>query len=136
MPGDFRCDRGDYARMLILFCMRGCGRIERPAFPAPSDLRRREIQAKLARKAAARSRNCALNRATQKHSSCPGLTRASIYFARAFSKQMDCRVKPGNDILRAFARKARRGRGLMLVVTARSEATKQSISSFARRDGL
>src|ERR1700693_4946868 len=22
--------------MLILFCMRGCGRIERPAFPAPS----------------------------------------------------------------------------------------------------
>jgi hypothetical protein len=23
--------------MLILFCMRGCGRIERPAFPAPSD---------------------------------------------------------------------------------------------------
>jgi hypothetical protein len=23
--------------MLILFCMRGCGRIVRPAFPAPSD---------------------------------------------------------------------------------------------------
>jgi hypothetical protein len=23
--------------MLILFCMRGCGRIARPAFPAPSD---------------------------------------------------------------------------------------------------
>jgi hypothetical protein len=75
------------------------------------------------------------------------LTRASIYFARAFSKQMDCRVKPGNDIWMAFARKARRGRGLMLVVIARSdlsavaqrakaEATKQSISSFARRDGL
>src|SRR5258706_10447878 len=57
MPGDFRCDRGDYARMLVLFCMRGCGRIERPAFPAPSDFRRREIQAKLARKAAARSRS-------------------------------------------------------------------------------
>src|SRR5712672_1957702 len=36
MPGDFRCDRGDYARMLVLFCMRGCGCIERPAFPAPS----------------------------------------------------------------------------------------------------
>src|SRR6202023_2967990 len=32
-----RCDRGDYARMLILFCMRGCGCIARPAFPAPSD---------------------------------------------------------------------------------------------------
>ncbi len=27
-----------HARMLILFCMRGCGCIERPAFPAPSDL--------------------------------------------------------------------------------------------------
>jgi len=39
-----------------------------------------------------------------------GLTRASIYFARAFSKQMDCRVKPGNDILMAFARIARRDR--------------------------
>src|SRR5882724_9159605 len=37
MPGVFRCDRGDYTRMLILFCMRGCGRIARPAFPAPSE---------------------------------------------------------------------------------------------------
>src|SRR5450759_3908736 len=26
--------------MLILFCIRGCGRIERPAFPAPSDLQK------------------------------------------------------------------------------------------------
>src|SRR6202051_1881286 len=121
MPGDFRCDRGDYARMLVLFCMRGCGRIERPAFPAPSDFRRRDVFGKPRAKRAARSRNCPLNQATQKHSSCPGLTRASIYFARAFSKQMDCRVKPGNDILMAFARKARRGRGLMLVVIARSD---------------
>ena len=46
MPGVFRCDRGDYARMLILFCMRGCGRIKRPAFPAPSDIRRRDVQGK------------------------------------------------------------------------------------------
>ena len=36
MPGDLRCDRGDYARVLCLFRTRGCGRIERPAFPAPS----------------------------------------------------------------------------------------------------
>src|SRR5260221_2278584 len=36
MPGDFRCDRGDYARMLVLFCMRGCGRIARPAITATS----------------------------------------------------------------------------------------------------
>src|SRR5258705_10969289 len=36
MPGDFRCDRGDYA-CAFLFRTRGCGRIVRPAFPAPSD---------------------------------------------------------------------------------------------------
>src|SRR5258705_6120466 len=40
MPGDFRCDRGDYARMLILFCMRGCGCIGHPAFPAPSEFQK------------------------------------------------------------------------------------------------
>jgi hypothetical protein len=40
----------------LFFYTRGCGRIERPAFPAPSDIRGQEIQAKLARKAAARSR--------------------------------------------------------------------------------
>src|SRR6266496_2502596 len=38
MPGDFRCDRGDYARVLFLFRTRGCGRSGRPAFPAPSFL--------------------------------------------------------------------------------------------------
>jgi hypothetical protein len=32
--------------MLILFCMRGCGRIERPAFPAPSNVRGRDNQSK------------------------------------------------------------------------------------------
>jgi hypothetical protein len=47
MPGVFRCDRGDYTRMLILFCMRGCGRIARPAFPAPSDWRVRKSRANL-----------------------------------------------------------------------------------------
>src|SRR5712671_3904701 len=49
MPGDFRCDRGDYARMLILFCMRGCGRVGRPAFPAPSVFLGRLVFAKLGR---------------------------------------------------------------------------------------
>src|SRR5258708_27574233 len=38
MPGNFRCDRGDYARVFVFFYTRGCGCIERPAFPAPSDL--------------------------------------------------------------------------------------------------
>src|SRR5882724_2672387 len=54
MPGVFRCDRGDYARMLILFCMRGCGRIKRPAFPAPSDVRERDVPAKTRARCAAR----------------------------------------------------------------------------------
>src|SRR5258706_3393027 len=36
MPGDFRCDRGDYARVFVFYHTRGCGCIERPAFPAPS----------------------------------------------------------------------------------------------------
>jgi hypothetical protein len=39
----------------------------------------------------------------------PGLDPASIDFARAFSKQMDA-GSAGNDILMAFARKARRDR--------------------------
>src|ERR1700730_16865245 len=34
-------------------------------------------------------------------SSCAGLTRASIFFARKFLRRsMDCRVKPGNDDLK------------------------------------
>src|SRR6267378_5127234 len=40
MPGDFRCDRGDYARVFVFYHTRGCGCIVRPAFPAPSVLRR------------------------------------------------------------------------------------------------
>jgi hypothetical protein len=32
--------------MLILFCMRGCGRAQRPAFPAPSVFREREVDGK------------------------------------------------------------------------------------------
>jgi hypothetical protein len=31
------------------------------------------------------------------HSSCPGLTRASIGKKIPQAKKMDCRVKPGND---------------------------------------
>ena len=37
MPGDSGVTCGDYTRVLILFCTRGCGCIERPAFPAPFD---------------------------------------------------------------------------------------------------
>src|SRR5580704_4242544 len=39
-------------------CTRGCGRIGRPAFPAPSEFRGRDEQAKTRAKRAARSRNC------------------------------------------------------------------------------
>jgi hypothetical protein len=46
MPGVFRCDRGDYARMFILFYMRGCGCIERPAFPAPSTFEGKDFPGK------------------------------------------------------------------------------------------
>src|SRR6476646_1998191 len=35
----------------ILFCTRGCGRIERPAFPVPSDFSGRKIHAQLGRTA-------------------------------------------------------------------------------------
>src|SRR6266700_862734 len=41
---------------VFYLCMRGCGRIERPAFPAPSDFRRREVKKKT-RVHAARSRS-------------------------------------------------------------------------------
>jgi hypothetical protein len=35
--------------------------------------------------------------ALDSHSSCPGLTRASIILRKSFVEEMDCRVKPGND---------------------------------------
>ena len=81
-------------------CTRGCGRAERPAFPAPSELRGRNEQAKPRAKSAARSRSCVWDGDVDAnpHPSCPGLTRASINLRIApFSKKMDCRVEPGND---------------------------------------
>src|ERR1700738_4363656 len=41
-----RRDRGDYTRVLPTHGTRGCGRTGRPAFPAPSVFREREIQSK------------------------------------------------------------------------------------------
>src|SRR5258705_12648018 len=41
----------------FLFCVRGCGRIARPAFPAPSDFRERDADSKPRAKRAARSRS-------------------------------------------------------------------------------
>src|ERR1700686_5213184 len=50
-----RRDRGDYTRVLPTHCTRGCGRSGRPAFPAPSVFREREIQSKARANCAARS---------------------------------------------------------------------------------
>src|SRR6266702_8650336 len=36
MPGDFRCDRGDYARVLCFISHARLRAHQRPAFPAPS----------------------------------------------------------------------------------------------------
>src|SRR6266436_5817277 len=57
MPGDFRCDLVT-TLVRFLFCTRGCGCIERPAFPAPSDFRGQDILSKTRAKGAARSRCC------------------------------------------------------------------------------
>ena len=53
-----RRDRGDYTRVLPTHCTRGCGRIGRPAFPAPSDWRGRDVSSKTRAECAARSRSC------------------------------------------------------------------------------
>jgi hypothetical protein len=38
------------------------------------------------------------------------MTRASIFFAKSFTKMMDCRVKPGNDGVKFSAYAPSRGR--------------------------
>src|SRR2546430_14789206 len=53
--------RGDYARVLSIFCTRGCGCIGRPAFPTPS-LFLRVIVGKPRAFHAARMWRCACNR--------------------------------------------------------------------------
>src|SRR5258707_11795846 len=50
MPGETGVTVVTTLVCLFFYHTRGCGCIERPAFPAPSDLRGREIQANLARK--------------------------------------------------------------------------------------
>src|ERR1700716_3220580 len=70
----------------FLLCTRGCGRIRRPAFPAPSDFRGQDVPAKTRAKTrgeiAKLCRRTTLSKArlvcTQRHSSCPDLIRAPI----------------------------------------------------------
>ena len=84
-----------YARVHVPFYHRtrdrGCS--AHPAFPAPSDFLRARDTCKPRADRAARTRS----RVDTHHSSCPGLTRASITLRKSPSKKMDCRVKPGND---------------------------------------
>jgi len=60
MPDDFRCDRGDYARVFVFYHTRGCGCIARPAFPAPSDFLGGWFFAKTRTHRAARTRSLVL----------------------------------------------------------------------------
>jgi hypothetical protein len=57
MPGDLGATCGDYTRVLS-FCTRGCGCIERPAFPTPSVFLGRIVLAHLGRIRAAGMRRC------------------------------------------------------------------------------
>ena len=50
------CTCGDYARVLFSFRTRGCGRIARPAFPAPSEFERTGRESKTRVRCTARSR--------------------------------------------------------------------------------
>src|ERR1700681_236466 len=45
----FRCDRGDYTRVLPTLCARGCGCGGHPAFPTPSVFQGRIVPAQLGR---------------------------------------------------------------------------------------
>ena len=45
----FRCDRGDYTRVLPTHCTRGCGCNGHPAFPTPSVFQGRIVYAQLGR---------------------------------------------------------------------------------------
>src|SRR5258706_11076768 len=83
MPGDFRCDRGDYARVLFSFAREAAGASSARHSLRPLIFRRRDVPGKTRAKRAARSRNCALNQATQKHSSWPGVTHGCPVHRRA-----------------------------------------------------
>src|SRR6202043_2338891 len=62
MPGDSGVTVMTCVRATLNFCTQDCGRIGRPAFPAPSIVRGREIQDQTSRKPAARSRKCGCKR--------------------------------------------------------------------------
>jgi hypothetical protein len=97
----------------FLFCTRGCGRIERPAFPAPSALRGQDVPSKNSRARGEIAEPWLLTGSLFEievgvHANTlvmpgldPGIHPSS---QEVLPKKMDCRVKPGNDVLTAFAR--------------------------------
>src|SRR5260370_19058905 len=58
MPGDFRCDRGDYARVLFYFAREAAGALGARHSLRPLIFRRRDVPGKPRAKRAARSRSC------------------------------------------------------------------------------
>src|ERR1700690_1459203 len=58
MPGDFRCDLTTRVRSIAIIARAAIGRIGRPAFPAPSDMRAGDSKAYLGRYRAARMLSC------------------------------------------------------------------------------
>jgi hypothetical protein len=94
MPGDSGVLVVARVRSTTTKCTRGCGCNGHPAFPTPS-LGGRSSNASGA------SRRGVVNvrlESGRRHSSCPGLTRASINLRKTiFRRKMDCRVEPGND---------------------------------------
>jgi hypothetical protein len=78
--------------MFVLFHMRGCGRIARPVFPAPSFQREPDQRARLEQKTC-----CEIAELCPQMSCHAGLDPGIHHLRESLSKQMDCRVKPGND---------------------------------------
>src|SRR3979490_510327 len=95
MPGDSGVT---VVTMLVcfLFCTRGCGRIERPAFPAPSDFSGAGFQSKTRRPAWREHEALSENRAT----SLRGAKRRSNPFF-SLANKLDCFAEP--VVGRAFA---------------------------------
>jgi hypothetical protein len=103
MPGETGVTVVTTLVCFFTFCTRGCGRIERPAFPAPSDLQKAKAICITRTHRAARSRNCILKRGEVADSVVmpgldPGIHPSS---QNAFTKKMDHRVKPGDDELKS-----------------------------------
>src|SRR5258708_1129642 len=81
----------------LYHCTRGCGRIERPAFPAPSDFLGREFTSKT-RASVRRDREAVAKNEMSIHKLVmPGLDPGIHPSSNDSFERMDHRVKPGDD---------------------------------------